>query len=366
MRPQHDATAASIDDTIRQLAYPEDEEREFKYMIRNDAPVRTQAIRRKPDCPSLGRLGSLPPELLLMICNFLDFQSLSRASQASLDLNALVHGLSAYHEMMEHAPDVLAVLGKTRLLHHHSASLLRQTLRSDRCVSCFEFGGFLLLPTCERVCLECLHRNPILWMIPITIAKQCFGLSDKDLGQIPVLHSIPDTYCVRFQVSRRRVYRLVNVKQIKQLALRVHGSPEKVLTFLPRVNVGTSATGNLSSLKTLHKASLEPPGRDMSLIRHSDQLGNDHFCGMASMRLPVLTDAGIDRGYLCRGCRVTHDRYRNRTLPPILQAKLDSPGVIPVLPLRAAMTRLHSRHEFLDHAKRCYGARQILAKQRKA
>lgn len=185
------------------------EELNLHGMIRKVTPAKPSCIRRQSLQSSLGLLDRLPAELLLLTLELLDFQSLSRMSRVSLRGKAVVEGLPAFREMMQHAPETLPALGQTRLLKYHSSSLLRQTLRSAKCASCFSFAGFLFLPTCERVCFECLHENRALWLMTRAQAKRCFRLTDKQLATIPTLYSIPGTYNVMFLISRRRMIRLV-------------------------------------------------------------------------------------------------------------------------------------------------------------
>src|SRR6478609_55847 len=142
------------------------EESEFKGMIRyvpnrNRLLPSTTSISNQPRllASSLGQLDILPAELLLSVIDLLDFQSLSRLSRVSLLGKYDIEDLPVYRDVVEHAPEALVALGQTHLLSYHPATLVYSTLRQSRCVSCFAFGGFLLLPTCERVCFECLYEN---------------------------------------------------------------------------------------------------------------------------------------------------------------------------------------------------------------
>ncbi|ROT38450.1 hypothetical protein SODALDRAFT_333027 [Sodiomyces alkalinus F11] len=327
-------------------------------MIRDIPPALPSAIRRDSACSSLGSLDILPAELLLLTCNLLDFQSLSRVSRDSVKGKEVVEALPAYRDVIDHAPEVLTALGKTQLLRYHSAPLLRQTLRSGTCASCSDFGGFLFLPTCERVCFECLHQNRAFRMTTLATAKQCFGLTYSQLKRIPILHSIPGTYSVRFQVSRRRVYRLVSVKQAKRLGVEVHGSVEDLAKLVPARRTVKMTTRQFWVFRRFHEAPREPPGCDLS--RH---MVEDDFGGVASLRFPYLTEAGgADYGRLCRGCRLTYDHYRQGELPTTVLSELAPPGVDPHRPLIAAVSRLRSREGFSDHIGHCYGARRLLAK----
>merc|ERR1712000_619002 len=146
------------------------------------------------------------------------------------------------------------------------SSLGHLALLQSRCVSCHYFGGFLFLPTCERVCFECLYENQAFRMTTPTLAKQCFALTDNDLEQIPLMHSIPGTFGLRFQFAHKQVEHLVSVKQAKQLALQVHGSPEQLAELRPKFRAANMTPRVLGMFRHFHEAPLEPPACVMSRL----------------------------------------------------------------------------------------------------
>ncbi|KAH8160954.1 hypothetical protein CIB48_g7290 [Xylaria polymorpha] len=331
-------------------------------MIRKIPPATPSSIRRESLRSSLGSLDILPTEILLLTLDLLDFQSLSRISRVSLKGKAVVENLPAYREMMEHAPQTLAALGQTRLLSYHSSSLLRQTLRSAKCVSCcLEFGGFLFLPTCERVCFQCLHENRALWVMTRAEAKRCFRLTDKQFKIIPTLYSIPGTYNVRLQISRRRISRLVSAKQAKQLAIQIHGSIETSPELNPLHRPRTTPLKEFWKFKRFIEAPLEPPGCDLSRMPDKSNAVEDECCGMASIRFAYLTAAGADHGVLCKGCVRAIDDYHLHSMPAHVLSELVPPGRHPSRPLLALGVRLRSRDDFVDHIQHCYGVSRLLA-----
>ncbi|KAI1122291.1 hypothetical protein F5Y10DRAFT_287343 [Nemania abortiva] len=348
------------DELISKLAC----ERYLGDMIRCIPPARPSTIQHRRVPSSIGLLDTLPTELLFLTLELLDFQSLSRISRVSVRGKAVVEALPAYRDMMEYAPTTLTALGKTRLLRYHSASLLLQTLRTAKCVSCFDFGGFLFLPTCERICFECLYANHAFRMTTIAIAKRCFGLTESHLQRIPITYSIPGTYGMKLNLSRRRVCRLVSIKQVKQLGIEIHGSAEALGKFMPTGQSGKMTFREFRIIKQFHDAPLEPPGCDMSRLQEKSNLVEDDFGGMASMRFPYLTRSGPDMGYLCRGCQITHKHQRRGLLPPNVLPDLVPPGVNPSRPFSAMKSRLRSRDGFLEHIRHCYGASQLLNQRR--
>ncbi|KAG8668322.1 hypothetical protein FPOAC1_007701 [Fusarium poae] len=263
-------------------------------MIKDVIPAKPSTLRQEHPLAPLGLLDTMPVELLSLVLNYLDFQSLSRLSRVSFRGKIVVESLLSYKQVMQHAPKVLTALTKTNLISLYSASLVLQTLRTSRCVSCFDFGAFLYLPTCERVCLECLYQNRGLWMITIATAKKCFGLSQRQIQTIPIMRNIPGTYSVRtLEKTHRRVNQLVSVRHAKQLGLDVHGSLETLAQFMPSI-AGRNGRSKFYDFKRYHEAPLEPPGCDMSKLPGKANVGNDPFAGVASLRAPdVKSHTGI-------------------------------------------------------------------------
>ncbi|RGP61840.1 hypothetical protein FSPOR_9672 [Fusarium sporotrichioides] len=348
---------------IQQLSRTE--ESEFKGVIRhvpNQTLPSITPISNQPRvyASSLGQLDLLPAELLLSVLDLLDFQSLSRLSRVSLLGKDVVEDLPVYSEMIQHAPETLVALGQTRLLGHHTATLLHSTLRQSKCVSCFAFGGFLFLPTCERVCFECLYENQSLRMTSPALAKQCFSLTDDDLGRIPIMHSVPGTFGLRFQFVHKQVEYLVSVKQAKKLALEIHGSAEELAKLRPTFYPGRVSMKDAAIFRHFHEASLDSPGCDLSRLPRKAEVVEDDFGGMASIRFPYLSDTGAEKGVLCKGCLVTYSHYMQGILPPHTFSQIVPADVGPYRPLLALLARLWSPEGFLEHVHECYGARSIL------
>ncbi|KAJ4325813.1 hypothetical protein N0V84_003362 [Fusarium piperis] len=354
-------------DLIAKLIYHEEEdEDDFRMLvIRGLRLPQVKRIPPKSPMQPLGLLDTLPPEILLYILEYLDFQSIYRLSLVCLRGKLVVESMRAYQHMRTYAGDALVALGKTGLLRYHSAALLLQTLRSSQCASCFDFGGFLFLPTCERVCFECLHQNQGLHMTTLNTAKKCFDLTDRQLKSIPTLFSIPGTYNVRYPISRKRVLRLVCVKQAKQLALQIHGSPESVAKIIPKapprgIETNEAETKEYWTLRGFHEAPLDPPGRDLSQLPRPEKEVDDEFGGMAAIRMPYLGKKGLDPGRLCRGCQILLHFHEEGRLPlPVLRSLVPE-GIDAEAPLLAQMTRLRSSHDFAKHIKRCYGVYGLL------
>jgi hypothetical protein len=201
----------------------------FAKVIR-DLPAAVQlSLESRPAQSDFGALRRLNDDVMNLILDLLDFQSLGRLSQTSLTARAMVKALPAYKDTMTHVPETITALFKTGLIKYHAAGDIRRMLRTDACVSCDNHTGrYLFLPTCERVCFHCLIFNRVT---SVVFAKKWFHLTDRELNTLPIVYSIPEVYDM---TRRRRVFRLVSVPQVKQLAIDVHG-PQVMMALKPQV-----------------------------------------------------------------------------------------------------------------------------------
>ncbi|KAF5573287.1 hypothetical protein FPANT_12482 [Fusarium pseudoanthophilum] len=274
-------------------------------VIHDIIPAKPSKIHPERAVSCLDLLGVLPAELLLITVDLLDFQSLSRLSRTCLRAKRVVENFVPYQEVIKHAPKVPTALIQANLADHYPPSVVYRTLQTDRCVSCTDFGAFLYLPTCERVCFECLHRNIGLWMITIPMAKKYFGLTYELVQTLPIMCIIPGTYCLRTRdKTHKKPFRLVSVKAVKSLAIKVHGSAESLVELLPE---RTTATEKLYRLfKRYHEAPVEAPGCDMTELPENPHIGSDPHAGVSSLRVPYITATGADWGQTCKGCQITY------------------------------------------------------------
>ncbi|CAK7201583.1 hypothetical protein SEUCBS139899_004290 [Sporothrix eucalyptigena] len=316
-----------------------------------------------PPClSSLGDLECLPVELWHMVLEFLDAQALVRLAQTSHAARLAVDALPVYCEVRKHMPDVLVALSRTRMLRHHAVAQLRAVLRDSRCASCFGYGGFLLLPTCERVCFDCLHENRALRMTTLGNVRECFRLTTKQMEtRLPVFYTIPGSYGVRWHKHYPNVHRLINVRQAKALAITMHGE-EQTKKLLAPTKPGNMSIRKYHIFQGFHEASLTPPGKDLTLLPTPLNWVEDDFGGVASMRMPYLDARGrMHRGRCCRGCRRMKRMFSDGQLPDDTVSGLVPDGVDPNAVLDALVTRLYSDDSFIDHVRDCFGVQQLLS-----
>ncbi|PVH70276.1 F-box domain-containing protein [Cadophora sp. DSE1049] len=309
-------------------------------------------VSRAPGSSNIGLLNTLPPELLRIVFELLDFRSLSRFARVCHQGKATVESLPAYRDLIKHAFTTLAAFGRTELITFHSAASIYTALLSEKCVACEQFAPFLYLPTSERCCYECLHRNRSLRVISSGMVRKCFGLMPKDLRRIPSMLSIPGTYSVGHTITYRRRTRLFSLKQAKALGVAEHGSAEAMEHFVTLQNAGKLTTNETHDARWLtgHPSTI---GSDANVPA-------DRFCGMASTEFPALQPNDVlEKGVWCLGCRANFLNYHGTRILDA-ETRLLVSGADPLLPLLDLQHRARSKSAFVEHIRVCKGAKDLL------
>ena len=339
-----------------------------RYIINGQITIAESAavtsIERKTDpSGSLGILDTLPLELLHAIFAMLDFKTLSHIQKTCLRGISVIESLREYRDMIEHAPKALAALGRTRLIHYHSATALHAALLSADCQSCGEYGPFLHLPTCKRCCYQCLWKHPRLWVIPISQVKSCFGITNNQLKRLPVMRSIPGRYSVRNSVSRRQRIRLLCVETAKRLAIEENGDDEWMDSELEsKYTNALLSSKDYHNYKWLQAAPLQSPNPGFAARSLNRCRTSDEFCGMASLPFPYLTVTNaINEGYWCLGCELTYRQWSSGKLNIGDVSHLISPRSTRLVDdqLRELAQRARSSAGLLEHLPRCIRGRSL-------
>ncbi|KAI9698312.1 MAG: hypothetical protein M1820_007474 [Bogoriella megaspora] len=139
----------------------------------------------------LGRLSALPLEVLTDILLYLDIISLTTFRQVNNCGMLVVDSIPQYKTIYKYCPHVLRgviSIGAT----HFDLRTLYQSLYDFRCGTCGNFGGYLYLITCSRVCYTCFTRNNLFLPMTEKCASMSTSLPRNELKKLPHIKSIPD------------------------------------------------------------------------------------------------------------------------------------------------------------------------------
>lgn len=319
------------------------------------------SITRAADTSSLGVLDDFPVEILNMILENLDLQSLSLVLQTCLKGKVLVEKLPAYRDLVTYASDIFTALSQMGLIGLHPVNTIYAALKSDRCVACGQYGENLFLPTCQRCCQACHCSNHDFWTIRVdgdTGASEVFNLGPEHLQRVPNFSTFgkPDDYGQRRSsrhktgsTQQRSVY--ITSKAAMDLGLEANGSKAKLAEHLRNHLEVLKKRGGRGGFRS-HVLLGRTEEFATRILTWNQALHHDtvYFysgpCASAFgiIHFPSLINNISDLGRLCYGCnRAPEFRFRSR------KAKVQ---------YLESRHRVRSKSEFLEHVQQCSWAKQ--------
>jgi len=140
---------------------------------------------------NLGSLDCLPIELFQITLSLLDLRTLMefrRVNQRSLQL---VAALPQYKVIISYVLDALRGVLSIGIGQWITCNDLFTTLCTAECKKCGDFGGYLFLLTCTRVCFL---RNDNYLPLRYSHARRKFGFNRQTITHLPQMRSLPGTY----------------------------------------------------------------------------------------------------------------------------------------------------------------------------
>ncbi|KAI9677624.1 MAG: hypothetical protein M1817_006578 [Caeruleum heppii] len=144
--------------------------------------------------PSMGILNKLPVELLHTVLLDLDLRSLIALRVVNRCVRLAVDALPHFNVIVTHTPNALRALLSVGLAHTFTCRTLYDTICSSTCVGCGDFGSFLYLLTCSRICFLCMIDEERFQPLTRAHAKAKFALDNRTLSSIPFLRTLPGIY----------------------------------------------------------------------------------------------------------------------------------------------------------------------------
>jgi F-box associated protein len=128
----------------------------------NLSPIPAQtvnAVERDPPLYDVGIIDSLPVELVHEVLKEADLQCLINFRRVNRQAAELVESLPEYKLIMSHAQNALVASIRTGCAISITCQMLYGTLCTAKCEECGDFGGYIYLLTCTRVCETCFTQK---------------------------------------------------------------------------------------------------------------------------------------------------------------------------------------------------------------
>lgn len=239
---------------------------------------------------NIGSLQCLPPEIIDLIFDHLDLQSLTDIRRVSWHARALIDRLPSYSFIARHAPEAIRAMLATQMAAHFTAPDILDAICQEVCSACGHFGPLLRLFCCRRFCRACMLSSYELLPMSVAAAKMEFGLNDRSLKLLPILFTVPGIYTDDDRRYQRRL---------------------ELISRKAAVEVGIQQYGSLEAVPKRRKP--------MSILQVvSEQQNNQPYIYMSSIRVPTVNrhTGFADTGVACLGCKNSIRYPKARGLRP--------------------------------------------------
>lgn len=290
-------------------------------------------------------LDLLPIEMLCAVLQFSDLHTISMLRLVNRRTKAAVEGFIPYKLITIHAPYILDVLTRTEVASHFTAVQVFDVLCSDSCAICGRFGAFLWIPGCIRCCIPCVRESQELMPMTQQDAKAAFGLSQKTLSKIPIVHTLPGIYALsNTPIQRRR--RLLSRGTARKIAVELHGGEEGLISY---------TNSNNSRAKAVYDRRMAKRNATRSAFDSNGERNitiDDISRFLVTTRLPYFNSKlrSTQTGLSCKGCQAAVEASSKQLLPYVqFRALFDM------------RDRTFTEDKFLDHFSICTEAQRMWA-----
>lgn len=263
----------------------------------------------------LGSLDTLPLEILHNILPQLDLLTLTDFRRVNQRALQLVASLPQFKAINSHARDALRGILSIETGRWITCEDLYATLCTAQCERCGDFGAYLYILTCKRVCFLCFTQAEAYLPLRFIHATQKFGLDRSILNTLPRMRSIPGKYANNPKKCRERLT-LVDPESARRAGIALHGSVaamedhawdiagQKMLRYEVRL---AQLSAGLSGSSTTRRPRIEGP---------FDRESDNPLRFMAIVHMPWLnrTTQDIELGSFCVGCEGSYNAHRNKPM----------------------------------------------------
>ncbi|KAL4891353.1 hypothetical protein BDV59DRAFT_182300 [Aspergillus ambiguus] len=256
-----------------------------------------------PRC-GLGALERLPLELIHLALIQLDMQSLTVFRRVNKRARLVTNSIPQYRRILVHAPASIRGSLNIESARFFSCQDLYEKLCTAECDSCGDFGGYLYLVTCRRVCFLCFTETiDYLPLLRKDVIRK-FGLDSKQIAGLPHMKSFPGRYSPRGVKCRRRET-LFDYSAARQAGIAVHGTVESMEEYASgMVSKRLENYNSKLSLRRTDGTHLRPPRYEDSFDGHCSN--PRRF--MAIIRAPFMNERMVspEWGLHCIACKPHH------------------------------------------------------------
>jgi hypothetical protein len=117
----------------------------------------------------------------------------------------VLESLPQYSAIVKHALDALRGIGIIGTASFISCNTLYEKLCTADCEECGDFGGYLYILTCRRLCYKCFTEQEKYQPLLYSNAIRKFGINMKILDSLPRMRSLSGKYSPRGKECKEQI-----------------------------------------------------------------------------------------------------------------------------------------------------------------
>ncbi|PNS18854.1 hypothetical protein CAC42_5393 [Sphaceloma murrayae] len=208
--------------------------------------------RRQPK-HDIGLFKMLPDDLFLPLLSDLDLRSYMQLSGTNRAFRRALLKLPQCDLLAQCQPLVLRAIRNVWADRWISLRDLHRRVFTSTCEICGDFGGYLYLLTCTRVCYICIVTQRSLLPVAPAQVTDAYALPKEELSHVPCMHSIVGTYAtVKRKVTNSSALFFMDPRAALEVAVRYHGSEEAMLEMMTESVAAGSEEGEAGLKGWLH------------------------------------------------------------------------------------------------------------------
>ena len=257
---------------------------------------------RLPPRTNLGVLDALPLELLHEILSQLDLRTLTDFRCINRRAIDLVNSLPQYRAVNTYALNALRGVLSIETGRWITCRAIYEKLCTPGCEQCGDFGGYLYLLTCKRVCFLCLSQDRLYLPLSPRRASRKFGLDSRIINTLPRMRVI----CGIYSPNEKRVGApsvLVDYESALDAGISLHGSLRAMQKYVADMEAQKLQAYN-ARVSAAAAASITCRMRQPTTSDPFDGKSGNPFRFVAIVNVPWLNRSlqEVEWGFHCVGC----------------------------------------------------------------
>ncbi|RBQ78655.1 hypothetical protein FVER14953_13191 [Fusarium verticillioides] len=274
----------------------------------------------------LGIFEKLPGDVMNNILVRLDVKSFLNFRNANAKAHHVTETILDCKDVMLHSRAAIINIARTGLSGHVTIGEIHLALTSPKCGFCDEYGSMLFLPTCTRVCHECLCTSPRTAMIGTEEMLPFYTRFGKYRGP----------------GNRSHLLKCLAKSSMASVQVRNHLRPAQMMKGVRAVLVD-------DLFWFCEELGIEDT-EAMRFLFDNEWL---QYRSAATISFPYLnTSTGeLEKGRSCRGCQ---EAFEEQTMQGMVL-----PGAGRISAGAAARDKCYSHEGFAEHFKTCQHAQRV-------